>query len=67
MHLLQASVTLNLAKCEFSTNCVKFLGHVRSSSGIEADPEKLIIITNNNLCIYIVQASWIYDCQCNTS
>ena len=53
MHLLQASVTLNLAKCNFSTNCVKFLGHVISSKGINADPKKLIIITNNNLCIYI--------------
>ena len=41
MHLLEAGVTLNLEKCQCSTDRVKFLGHVISSSGIEADPEKL--------------------------
>ena len=45
-HLLEAGVTLNLVKCEFSTQWVKFLGHVISSSGIEADPEKLQTITD---------------------
>ena len=46
MRLLEAGVTLNLAKCEFSTNRVKFLGHVISSSGIEADPEKIQAIAD---------------------
>ena len=40
MRLVEAGVTLNLDKCQFSTDRVKFLGHVISSSGIEADPEK---------------------------
>ena len=44
--LLEAGVTLNLDKCEFSTQRDKFLGHVISSSGIEADPEKLRAITD---------------------
>ena len=41
MHLVEVGVTLNLDKCQFSTDRVKFFGHVTSSSGIEADPEKL--------------------------
>ena len=46
MRLLEAGVTLNLEKCEFSTHRVKFLGHIISSSGIEADPEKLQAIAD---------------------
>ena len=46
MHLLEAGVTLNLDKCQCSTDRVKFLGHVISSSGIEADPEKLQAIAD---------------------
>ena len=41
MRLVEAGGTLNLDKCQFSTDRVKFLGHVISSSGIEAHPEKL--------------------------
>ena len=41
-----AGETLNLDKCQFSTDRVKFLGHVISSSGIEADPEKLQAIAD---------------------
>ena len=39
-------MTLNLDKCQFSTDRVKFLGHVISFSGIEADPEKLQAIAD---------------------
>ena len=46
MCLVEAGVTLNLDKCQFSTDRVKFLGHVISSSGIEADPEKLQAIAD---------------------
>ena len=44
--LVEAGVTLNLNKCQFSTDRVKFLGHVISFSGIEADPEKLQAIAD---------------------
>ena len=39
--LVEAGVTLNLNKCKFSTDKIKFLGHVISSRGIEVDPSKL--------------------------
>ena len=39
--LVEAGVTLNLHKYQFSTDRVKFLGHVINFSGIEADPEEL--------------------------
>ncbi|PFX34624.1 WD repeat-containing protein 3 [Stylophora pistillata] len=44
--LLEASVTLNLDKCVFSTKQVKFLGHVISSNRVEVDPDKIIAITD---------------------
>ena len=34
-------VTLNKEKCVFSTNSVKFLGHVIDQEGIKPDPEKV--------------------------
>ena len=37
--LKDAGVTLN-DKCEFSKQRMKFLGHVISENGVEADPEK---------------------------
>ena len=46
MRLVEAGGTLYLDKCQFSTNRVKFLKHVISSSGIEADPEKLQAIAD---------------------
>ena len=46
MGLIEAGMTLNLDKCQFSADRVKFLGHVISSSGIEADPEKLQAIAD---------------------
>ena len=45
-HLVEAGVTLNLDKCQFSTDRVKFLGQVISFSGIEAYPEKLQAIVD---------------------
>ena len=39
--LVEAGVSLNLDKCRFSIDKVKFLGHVISFRGIEADPDKL--------------------------
>ncbi len=44
--LVEAGVTLNLDKCQFSADRVKFLGHIISLSGIEADPEKLRAIAD---------------------
>ena len=44
--LVEAGVKLNLNKCQFSTDRVKFLGHVVSFSGIEADPGKLQAIAD---------------------
>ena len=35
-----ANVTLNLEKCEFSKDSVKFLGYVVDRHGVRADPEK---------------------------
>ena len=44
--LEEAGGTLNLEKCLFSTDRVHFLGHILSSQGIEADPEKLQAIAD---------------------
>ena len=46
MRLVEPGVTLNLDKCQFSTDRIKFLGHVISSCGIEADTEKLQAIAD---------------------
>ena len=46
LHLLEAGVTLKLKKCDFRKNQVKFVGHIISSNGIEADPEKLQAIAD---------------------
>ena len=43
--LTEAGVTLN-EKCVFSTDTVKFLGHIISPSGIQIDPEKVKAIRN---------------------
>ena len=37
----KAGVTLNSDKCQFSTDTVKFLGHVIDGAGIHPDPDKL--------------------------
>lgn len=39
--LEQVGMTLNNEKCEFGVSRVKFLGHVISREGIEADPDKV--------------------------
>lgn len=46
IRLPEAGVTLNLEKCEFSTDRIRFLGQVVSANGIEADPEKLQAIAD---------------------
>ncbi|XP_048236436.1 uncharacterized protein LOC125371759 [Haliotis rufescens] len=43
--LRDAGITLNLEKCQFSKNKVKFLGHIIDSTGIYADPDKIHAIT----------------------
>jgi hypothetical protein len=43
--LQDAGVTLN-EKCVFSTDTVKFLGHIISAEGIRVDPTKVDAITN---------------------
>ena len=41
----RAGLTLNREKCEFNRDRIKFLGHVISGRGIEADPDKVKAIT----------------------
>ncbi|XP_062399854.1 uncharacterized protein K02A2.6-like [Sardina pilchardus] len=36
----KAGVTLNMSKCEFGRQEVKFLGHIISADGVKPDPEK---------------------------
>ena len=42
--LQKAGITLNLTKCAFLKDEVKFLGHVINKNGIQADPEKISAI-----------------------
>ena len=44
--LAESKITLNKLKCEFSVSKVKVLGHIVSSEGIAADPEKIEAIRN---------------------
>jgi len=37
--LAATEIKLNGNKCEFSQECVKFLGHAMNGDGIRADPE----------------------------
>ncbi|XP_061135154.1 polyadenylate-binding protein-interacting protein 1 isoform X4 [Syngnathus typhle] len=39
--LQAAGVTLNMDKCELSTQQVKFLGHILSAEGVRPDPDKI--------------------------
>jgi len=39
-----SDMTLELTKCEFVKQQIKFLGHIISSSGMSMDPEKLMAI-----------------------
>jgi len=41
--LAAAGIKLNGDKCEFSQECVKFLGHVVDWDGIREDPEKITV------------------------
>ena len=41
---IEAGVTLNPKKCEFRKTSIKFLGHVISPEGIQADPDKTAAI-----------------------
>ena len=41
----RAGATLNLQKCEFGRESLKFLGHIIDPSGIHADPDKTAAIT----------------------
>ena len=36
-----AGVTLNMSKCEFGVDCIKFLGHIIDKMGVKADPDKV--------------------------
>ena len=44
--LKEAGVTLNDQKCEFSKTSIKFLGHIVSDQGIEADLDNIDAIVN---------------------
>ena len=41
-----AGVILNISKCEFLKDRVKYLGHVIDKDGIWADPQKVSTIVN---------------------
>lgn len=43
--LQEEGLTLNNDKCQFAVDKVKFLGHIVSARGIEADPGKIKAIT----------------------
>ena len=43
--LSSSGITLNSAKCEFSKNCLIFLGHVIDPQGISPDPSKTTAIS----------------------
>ena len=42
--IVTAGMTLHEDKCEFGVSEVKFLGHVISAGGIEADPSEIAAI-----------------------
>lgn len=44
--LSAAGVTLNAAKCEFNTKCIRFLGHIISPQGIRPDPDKVSAVVD---------------------
>ena len=44
--LESAGVTLNLSKCEFGVNHVKFLGHIIDKDGVWADPDKVFAVVD---------------------
>lgn len=39
-------ITLKLRKCQFLKQCVTFLGHLISSSGVQLDPKRIEAIEN---------------------
>ena len=45
---LKHDIRLNEEKCSFSRSEVMFYGHIFSSKGIRADPEKIEAITNTS-------------------
>lgn len=56
---------LNRVKCTFSCSSVRYLGHVITSEGIQADPAKVTVIANwpppknvKQLCSFIQTCSW---------
>ena len=44
--LADAGITLNKAKCEFNKSSLRFLGHILSTDGVQADPQKVSAINN---------------------
>ncbi|XP_047987218.1 uncharacterized protein LOC125227069 [Leguminivora glycinivorella] len=63
--LKENNLTINLAKCHFCCNSVKYLGHVITSSGLQPDPTKVEAITSlpqprnlKHLLSFIQTCSW---------
>ena len=64
--LTESKLTLNKVKCEFGVSKVKVLGHIVSSEGIAADPEKIEAIrdlaTPRNVAE--VRSFWEWSTMC---
>ena len=45
-HLRKAGLTLKPEKCHFARKEIRYLGHIVSSKGVQADPDKLKAITS---------------------
>jgi hypothetical protein len=44
--LTKAGFTINIDKCDFHKQEIKFLGHVESDKPVKADPERIAAILN---------------------
>ena len=62
--LAQSKITLNKVKCEFSVSKVKVLGHIVSSEGIAADPEKIEAIRNLATPRNVAEVFWEWSTMC---